>query len=222
MTAPPPSALSTDYILEEMKKVSKTVLEKHLDCRRFISEKVKIWGDDIISEIYSILSQKYPQYGFCIFFYMSDITAYVSDNRCIYYSETDVKFVVPFNTNDFYSEIRLLATKKRNNLKNFLDNINNSELLMNINKKISNLLSDRKFVLEPFQKLLDSLCLEINNLLFEGNNRPCSYHIGFINKLPTQGIYFHYKFFNLEFLPIFFSYSNDSFNCRIYLFFLNN
>ena len=68
MTAPPPSALSTDYILEEMKKVSKTVLEKHLDCRRFISEKVKIWGDDIISEIYSILSQKYPQYGFCFFF----------------------------------------------------------------------------------------------------------------------------------------------------------
>ena len=222
MTAPPPSALSTDYILEEMKKVSKTVLEKHLDCRRFISEKVKIWGDDIISEIYSILSQKYPQYGFCIFFYMSDITAYVSDNRCIYYSETDVKFVVPFNTNDFYSEIRLFATKKRNNLKNFLDNINNSELLMNINKKISNFLSDRKFEFESFQKLLDSLCLEINNLLLERNNRPCSYHIGFINKLPTQGIYFHYKFFNLEFLPIFFSYSNDSFNCRIYLFFLNN
>ena len=222
MTAPPPSALSTDYILEEMKKVSKTVLEKHLDCRRFISEKVKIWGDDIISEIYSILSQKYPQYGFCIFFYMSDITAYVSDNRCIYYSETDVKFVVPFNTNDFYSEIRLFATKKRNNLKNFLDNINNSELLMNINKKISNLLSDRKFVFEPFQKLLDNLCLEINNLLLARNNRPCSYHIGFINKLPIQGIYFHYKFFNLEFLPIFFSYSNDSFNCRIYLFFLNN
>ena len=51
MTAPPPSALSTDYILEEMKKVSKNVLEKHLDCRRFIPEKVKIWGDDIISEI---------------------------------------------------------------------------------------------------------------------------------------------------------------------------
>ena len=222
MTAPPPSALSTDYILEEMKKVSKNVLEKHLGCRRFISEKVKIWGDDIISEIYSILSQKYPQYGFCIFFYMSDITAYVSDNRSIYYSETDVKFVVPFNTNDFYSEIRLFATKKRNNLKNFLDNINNSELLMNINKKISNLLSDRKFVFEPFQKLLDSLCLEINNLLLARNNRHCSYHIGFINKLPTQGIYFHYKFFNLEFLPIFFSYSNDSFNCRIYLFFLNN
>ena len=222
MTAPPPSALSTDYILEEMKKVSKTVLEKHLDCRRFISEKVKIWGDDIISEIYSILSQKYPQYGFCIFFYMSEATAYVANDRCIFYSETDVVFAVTFNTNDFYSEIRLLATKKRNNLKNFLDNINNSELLMNINKKISNLLSDRKFVFEPFQKLLDSLCLEINNLLFEGNNRPCSYHIGFINKLPTQGIYFHYKFFNLEFLPIFFSYSNDSFNCRIYLFFLNN
>ena len=222
MTAPPPSALSTDYILEEMKKVSKTVLEKHLDCRRFIPEKVKIWGDDIITEIYSILSQKYPQYGFCIFFYMSDITAYVSDNRCIYYSETDVKFVVPFNTNDFYSEIRLFATKKRNNLKNFLDNINNSELLMNINKKISNFLSDRKFEFESFQKLLGNLCLEINNILLARNNRPCSYHIGFINKLPIQGIYFHYKFFNLEFLPIFFSYSNDSFNCRIYLFFLNN
>ena len=222
MTAPPPSALSTDYILEEMKKVSKTVLEKHLDCRRFIPEKVKIWGDDIITEIYSILSQKYPQYGFCIFFYMSEATAYVANDRCIFYSETDVVFAVTFNTNDFYSEIRLFATKKRNNLKNFLDNINNSELLMNINKKISNLLSDREFVFEPFQKLLNSLCLEINNILLARNNRPCSYHIGFINKLPTQGIYFHYKFFNLEFLPVFFSYSNNSFNCRIYLFFLNN
>ena len=222
MTAPPPSALSTDNILEEMKKVSKNVLEKHLDCRKFNSEKVKILGDDIITEIYSILSKKYPQYGFCISFYMSDITTFLSDSQCIYYSETDLFFVVPFNTNEFYSEVRLFAAKKRNTLKNFLDNINNSELLMNINKKISNLLSDREFVYEPFQKLLNSLCLEINNLLLERKDRPCSYHIGFINKLPTKGIYFHYKFFNLEFLPVFFSYSNDSFNCRIYLFLLNN
>jgi len=133
-----------------------------------------------------------------------------------------VKFVAPYHTNDFYSEIRLLAVKKRNLQKNFLDNINNSELLMNINKMISNLLSDRIFIFEPFQKLLDSLCLEINNLLLERSNRTCSCHIGFINKLPTKGVYFHYKFFNLEFLPIFFSYSNDSFNCRIYLFFINN
>jgi len=54
MTAPPPTALSTEYILEEMKKVSKDILEKHLVGRRFIPGKVKIWGDDIISEIYSI------------------------------------------------------------------------------------------------------------------------------------------------------------------------
>ena len=40
---------------------------------------------------------------------------------------------------------------------------------MNINKKIANLLSDREFVYEPFQKLLNSLCLEINNLLLELN-----------------------------------------------------
>ena len=222
MTAPPPTALSTEYILEEMKKVSKDVLEKHLVGRRFIPEKVKIWGDNIISEIYSILSKKYPQYGFCIFFYISDITAFVSDNRCIYYSETDVKFLASFHTNDFYSEIRLIAVKKRNLQKNFLDIANDSELFMNINKKISNLLSDRIFIYEPFQKLLDTLCLEINNLLLERDNRYCSYHIGYINKLPTKGIYFYHKFFNLEFWPIFFSYSNDSFNCRIFLFFLNN
>ena len=157
------------------------------------------------------------------FFYMSDITSFVSDNRCIFYSKTDVKFLVDYHTEDFFSEIRMLATlKKTEPVKDFLSNMNNSELFLAINQKISDLLEDRTYKHELFKKLIDNICFDINEILLKRKNRPCSYHIGYINKLPLKGIYSYYKLFNLEFSPIFFTYKNDSFTCRIYLFLINN
>jgi len=69
-------------------------------------------GDLIIDEIHKTLSKKYPQYGYCIFFCISDKTSFVLDNRCIFYSKADVKFLVEYQTDDFFSEIRMLATIK--------------------------------------------------------------------------------------------------------------
>ena len=224
MTAPPPIEIGTETILNEMKTLSKNILEKHLMARKFNKDKVKKWGDLIIDEIHVTISKKYPQYGLCIFFYISDKTSYVSDNRCIFYSKTDVKFVVEYHTDDFFSEIRILATKKNTgSIKDFLSNMNNSELFLSINQKISDLLEDRTYNHELFKKVIDNICFDINEILLEKkNNRPCSYHIGYINKLPLKGIYSYYKIFDLEFSPIFFTYKNDSFTCRIDLFLINN
>ena len=226
MAAPTPIEVQmtdSEPILNDMKLVSQNTLEKHLFGRKFDKEKVKKWGEYIIDEIHEILEKKYSHYGFCIFFYMSDKTSFVSDSRCVYYTKTDVKFVVSYHTNDFYSEIRLYATVKKVPLKNFFnDNMNDSDINMKINKKISELLDDRTFDYDIFTKVLDNLCLDINNLLLERKNRPCSNHIGYINKLPLRGIYSYYKVYDLEFAPIFFTYTRDTFTCRIYLFFINN
>jgi hypothetical protein len=60
--------------------------------------------------------------------------------------------------------------------------MNNSELVMNINNKIINLLDDRTFNFEQFVKFIDYICYYIYNLLLDRNNKPCSYHIGNIIK----------------------------------------
>ena len=222
MTAPPPIALSVEYIKEDMKNISQKVLEKHLIGRKYNQDLVKIFGDNIISEIHTLLEKKYPQYRYCIAFYMSDLTSYVSNDKCIYYTKTDIVTLTSYYTNDFYSEIRLIAYKNKLPLKNFLDNINDSDMVMNINNKMSSILRGKKFVFESFQDIIANVCNEINDILLARKDRPCSYHIGYINQLPTKGVYFSYKFFNLEFSPIIFVYSNDSFVCKVYLFIVNN
>ena len=222
MEAPLPSKLnSVDLIINEMRQICKNIQEKHLDGRKFDMQKIKQWSENIINDIEVSLKKKYPQYGYGIFFYISDITAFRSSSRTIYYTETDITLVQPYDTNDFYSEIRIFANKKYSKRNNFLENISSDEIIK-INKKLIESLEGREFIYEKCVKYLDNLCLDINNILLDRKNRPCSYHVGFINKLPIKNIYFTYKFFDLEYMPFFFSYSNDSLSCNLYLFIVNN
>ena len=206
----------------ELTTISKEILEKHLMGRKFDKNKVKKWGDLIIDEIYKTLSNKYPQNGYCIFFYMSERTDFVSNYNSIYYVSTDERILAYYHTNNFYSEIRMIATKKDRPMENFFNNVRNKELSSEINQKISDHLEGRTYNYEIFQKVLESICLDVNEILLAKDNRPISFHIGYINKLPTDGIYFYYKFFNLELYPILFNYKKASFICRVYLFLINN
>ena len=74
----------------KIKSICKEILEKHLDGRKFIKDKVKKWGQLIINDTEEALKKKYPEYAYGIFFYMSEITAYNSNAQTIYYSETDI------------------------------------------------------------------------------------------------------------------------------------
>ena len=209
-------------IQNEMKKLSLAILKKHLEGRTVIQEKVKKWSDFVIDEVYSVLSKKYPQFGYLIFFFMSDITAFVANANAVYYPKTDIHFNVPFHTNNFYSAVRVYATKKTSKTKNFLENMNDSDMVTKINYKITSLLEDRQFVFEPFQNVVANICQDINEVLLERDDKPCSYHTAYINRLPTNGLCFYYKCFDMEFNTINFIYSNASFICRVFLFFINN
>ena len=79
-----------DIRRDEIKSICKEILEKHLDGRKFIKDKVKKWGELIINDTEEALKKKYPEYAYGIFFYMSEITAYNSNAQTIYYSETDI------------------------------------------------------------------------------------------------------------------------------------
>ncbi len=92
-----------EEIEEDMKGIIKPILEKNLSCRTFNKENVKNWGENIMSEIHQTISEIYPQFGYGIFFYMSEKTAYVSNHRSIYYKKTDLMLVVSYKTDDFYS-----------------------------------------------------------------------------------------------------------------------
>ena len=209
-----------EQIEEDMKGIIKTILEKYLSCREFNQENVKNWGENIMSEIHQNISEIYPQFGYGIFFYMSERTAYVSNHRAIYYDQTDLMLLVSYKTDDFYSEIRLVACKKRESQQNFLNN--DQDFYININNKLSDYLSGRIFDLDKFSEIIDDILEKVNKMLLNKENYPCSYLIGYINEQPETGVCFHHKFFDLKFSPVTFEYSNNSFTCRLFLFLINN
>ena len=209
-----------EQIEEDMKGIIKTILEKYLSCREFNQENVKNWGENIMSEIHQNISEIYPQFGYGIFFYMSERTAYVSNHRAIYYNQTDLMLLVSYKTDDFYSEIRLVACKKRESQQNFLNN--DQDFYININNKLSDYLSGRIFDLDKFSEIIDDILEKVNKMLLNKQNYPCSYLIGYINEQPETGVCFHHKFFDLKFSPVTFEYSNNSFTCRLFLFLINN
>ena len=209
-----------EEIEEDMKGMIKTILEKYLSCRTFNQENVKNWGENIMSEIHQNISEIYPQFGYGIFFYMAERTAYVSNHRAIYYKKTDLTLLVSYKTDDFYSEIRLVACKKRESQQNFLNN--DQDFYININNKLSDYLSGRIFDLDKFSEIIDDILEKVNKMLLNKENYPCSYLIGYINEQPETGVCFHHKFFDLKFSPVTLEYSNNSFICRLFLFLINN
>ena len=69
---------------------------------------------------------------------------------------------------------------------------------------------------------MENIVNDINSVLIERTNRPCSFHVCFINKLPVKNIYFNYTFVDLDYMPLFFTYANDSLSCILYLFIVDN
>ena len=153
---------------------------------------------------------------------MSELTPYLSNGRKVCYKNFDTSTFVYYFTDDFFSEIRILATKKIGPMNNFFDFVSDNELSSKINKKISDHLEGRTYGHEICFKVLENIVNDINEILLARDNKTVSCHIGYINKLPTKGIYFYYKYFNFEIYPIFFNYKNDSLTCRVHLFLINN
>ena len=213
--------IDKDHISNEMGNIITETLTKHLMGRIFDKDKVKKWGNIIIDEIHKELSNKYPEYGYIIFFYISEITGYAANYQHIYYPETDIKLYEEYDTNSFYSEIRMIATKIHGQRNNFLNIAKDKELSSEINQKLSEHLEGRTYNPDLFPKLLVNICEDIADILL-ARHIPCSQHVVYIHERPTKGIYFYYKFFNLKLYPLFFYYEAYSFYCRIYLFLINN
>jgi len=222
MQAPVANAKSNlDIRIDEMKLICKNILEKHLDGRKFTKDKVQKWGEFILNDTEEALKKKYPEYGYGIFFYISEKTSYSSSSKVIYYTQTDIILIQTYNKNDFFSEIRIFANKKYSKRNDFLNNLTPDEII-NINKIIQDNLEGRNYICEKCFKYLENILNDINNILLQRKNRPCSFHVGYINALPIKGLYFTYKFVNLEYMPLFFAYSNDSLSCNVYLFIVDN
>ena len=124
-SAPLPKLTQKESANQNIKEICKKYLEKHLEGRKFNKEKNEKWGEMIIDDIKNELLKNYPDFGFGIFFYISEQTAYVSDANAIYYQNTDNILVQTYNGDSFYSEVRVFTNKKYSNFKDFLNNINN-------------------------------------------------------------------------------------------------
>ena len=83
-------------------------------------------------------------------------------------------------------------------------------------------LDRRKYIYDKMEKIVDNIVADVNNILLEKKDMPCSYHISFINELPTKGLYFTYKVVNLEYAPVFCTFTTPTLACHTYLFMVNN
>ena len=210
-----------EEIEKEMKEICKSMLIKYLDGRKYEKDKLPKWTELILNDTSIELKKKHPEYGYGIIFYISDKTNYVSSSKSVLYPKTDLNFLQVFNTSDFYSELRVFANKKYGSKKDFGDNIAPCEI-MKINNTLKQILENKNYKSDQCNNYIESIVNEINGILIERNNRPCSFHVCYINKLPLKDIYYNFTFVNLEYMPFYFSYSNDSLSCLLYLFIVNN
>ena len=193
--------LDKSEIEKEMKEICNNILIKHLDGRPYEKDKLPKWTELILNDVSIELKKKYPDYGYGIIFYISDKTNYVRK--------------------DFYSEIRVFANKKYTPRKDFLKNISPTEILK-INNILRDILECRSYKSDKCNNYMENIVNDINSVLIERTNRPCSFHVCFINKLPIKNIYFNYIFNDLDYMPLFFTYANDSLSCIVYLFIVDN
>ena len=213
--------LDKSEIEKEMKEICNNILIKHLDGRPYEKDKLPKWTELILNDVSIELKKKYPDYGYGIIFYISDKTNYVSSSKSVLYPKTDLNFLQVFNTKDFYSEIRVFANKKYTPRKDFLKNISPTEILQ-INNILKDILECRSYKSDKCNNYMENIVNDINSVLIERTNRPCSFHVCFINKLPIKNIYFNYIFNDLDYMPLFFTYANDSLSCIVYLFIVDN
>ena len=213
--------LNKEELENDMKEIAKFILIKHLDGRKYEKEKLPKWSELILHDTTLELRKKYPEYAYGIVFYISDKTNYVSSSKSVLYPKTDLNFLEVFNTNDFYSEIRVFANKKYNPRKDFAQNISPTEI-MKINDTLKNILECRSYKSDKCNNYIENIVNDVNSILIERTNRPCSFHVCFINKLPVKHIYFNYTFVDLDYMPFFFTYANDSLSSILYLFIVDN
>ena len=206
---------------KDMKEICNNILIKHLDGRPYEKDKLPKWSELILNDTSNELKKKYPEYGYGIIFYISDKTNYVSSSKSVLYPKTDLNFLQVYNSKDFYSEVRVFANKKYNPRKDFMKNISPTEI-MKINDTLKNILECRSYKSDKCNNYIENIVNDVNSILIERNNRPCSFHVCFINKLPVKNIYFNYTFVDLDYMPFFFSYANDSLSCILYLFIVDN
>ena len=93
---------------------------------------------------------------------------------------------------------------------------------MKINDTLKNILECRSYKSDKCNNYIENIVNDVNSILIERTNRPCSFHVCFINKLPVKHIYFNYTFVDLDYMPFFFSYANDSLSSILYLFIVDN
>ena len=211
-----------DLFTKELKSIAKNNLVKHLEGRTLNMDKIKSWGEMILNDLGNDLKIKYPDYCFGLFFSISDRTNYYSSNsHSIMYTGTDKNIFEIYNTNDFNSEIRIFASKKYYPKPNFKENMPYN-YLVRINKRFHDSLEGRTYIGDKIPNYCTNIVNDINNILLERENRPCSFHICFINRLPMKNIHIDIKFIDVDYMPFFFSYSNDSLSSNLYLFVLNN
>ena len=214
-----------ESIKEDIKKNSLKILEKYLDGREFILEKIEKWQNLILDELQEYLIKKYSKSKFILFCdIISKNDKYTSNSYSTLYINQDHSFYVTYKNSKLISTIRWFFCPQIKFPKNTFSNIQKCA----IKRKISNCLFENldckvynyNNCLIYIEKICDSCNKEILN---NQEKYPCcNFVVGYIFEKPIIDYFIKFRIYGLEYFELNCSYSNDFLYAEIFNFLINN
>ena len=213
MDAPlPRSTISIkDQINNDMLKVYKEILIKHLDERVLKEDKVYSWMNNILREAKEYFIKKYPDYDLFLYNYICPKNVYFRSNgTSISFKNTDYCNSVDFNT-DYLHSVLYFFYYKHINLNYTLDECEN-EIIQKGNEILGKYLDGKKFNYVKLPNYNNSTNEEHIDFKIKKKNSLICFFLTEIYKNPIQNKYFFkYLSYGKEiYMKIFQTYVNDS------------
>ena len=181
-----PILTQKDIMTNNIRKECKKTLEKYFEDREYNENKIKVWKNYALEEINNYLKSNYNNFGFIILILVYKRGGCRTNSFSIDRNDSDNYCVESIITNTIYCEIRIFFTKIYNVTTNHIENVE-EEILLKMNKILTNQLINKKYLGEIAEKDASEIVKNLNTFLLQrkgDDQRPCSYHTCYILQEP--------------------------------------
>ena len=207
-------------ITNDLKKVYKEILEKHLDGREFNENKILTWMNNILIDAKEYFIKKYNKYDLFLYVYTCPRNVYFHSN-CYSISLKNIDWVdfVNFQTDKMFSSLYFFFYSHVD-LKYSIDDIE-SEIIQNANEIIEKYLEGRNYNLVQKNNYSNNINVDETNFIINKENKCRCFFLNEIYQNPIKSkFYFKYLSYGKDiYSKIMQTYVNDSLKCYHYTFF---
>ena len=209
-----------EKISDELRKVYKDILIKHLDERTLKEDKINYWMENILTEAKQYFINKFPTHDLFLYIYICPRDVYFrSHHSSISLFNTDWSDSVSFQTDNLYSVLYFFYYL-HSELKYSLDKFEN-EIILKGNEIMGKYLDERKYNYDKVTSYNKSINDDHLDFICEKDNTCRCFSLNEIYQNPIKSkYYFRYLSHGKDiYSKLFQTYVNDSLTCCHILFF---